>query len=154
MRHEPRHAAGDDRRPRPPVRRRPLPNPVDTGSPIPFPKREPAAIRGAVVAAVTAVVHFLVVVGVVDKSTETALVPGIDVLGLVVAVLWIRLGVTANAKVVARVSTTQGEVVAGEAASAPTGTVLPTTSHGRIDHPIAVPAVATAQTLTGPPPGT
>lgn len=62
-------------------------------------KREPLAIRGAVVAAVTAVLHLLVIAGVLPLSAEVegqaALV--IDLLGTAVLVAWTRGHVTPSA---------------------------------------------------------
>lgn len=87
-------------------------------------KRQPAAVRGAIVAALTAVVHVLVVAGVVDHDTETSLAPLVDTLGFVLAITWIRFGVTPNAKVVARVSTSENLVVAGDASTIPTGEAI------------------------------
>ena len=59
-------------------------------------KREPLAVRGAVVAAVTAVLHLLVISGVLPISAEVegqvALV--IDLLGTAVLVAWTRGHVT------------------------------------------------------------
>ena len=59
-------------------------------------KREPLAIRGAVVAAVTAVLHLLVISGVLPISAEVegqaALV--IDLAGTAVLVVWTRGHVT------------------------------------------------------------
>lgn len=91
--------------------------------------REPLAIRAAVTAAVTAVVHVAVVLGA-PLSTEAELAIGgaIDTIGLVVLLLWTRPNVTANAKVIARV-TNAGAVVAGDAAVTPTGTELAATRH-------------------------
>lgn len=92
-------------------------------APLSIVERQPLAVRAAAVAAVTALVHVLVVVGVVDADTETAIVGAVDALGALVAVLWAIRAVTPNAKVIARV-TTDGEVVAGDAAAAPTDTPL------------------------------
>ena len=62
-------------------------------------KRDPLAIRGAVVAAVTAVLHLLVISGVLPISAEVegqaALV--IDLLGTAVLVAWTRGHVTSSA---------------------------------------------------------
>ena len=62
-------------------------------------KREPLAIRGAVVAAVTAVLHLLVISGVLPISAEVegqaALV--IDLAGTAVLVVWTRGHVTSSA---------------------------------------------------------
>lgn len=86
-------------------------------------EREPVAIRAVVVALVTAVVHVGVVAGVVDKDLEMALVPVIDLAGVLIAILWARRGATANAKVITRVNT-DGEVVAGDASTVPTGATV------------------------------
>lgn len=62
-------------------------------------KREPLTIRGAVVAAVTAVLHLLVISGVLPLTAEVegqaALV--IDLLGTAVLVAWTRGHVTSSA---------------------------------------------------------
>lgn len=86
---------------------------------------EPSMIRAAVVA----VLGLLASLGFswaahVDKGTLTAIVTVITVLLPIVQGIWTRYAVTANAKVVARV-TTDGHVVAGEAALAPTGSRIP-----------------------------
>lgn len=89
-------------------------------------EREPLAIRAAITAAVTAAVHAAVVLGLlhIDKSAEAAIGAAVDAVGLVALILWSRVAVTANAKVIARV-TNDGKVVAGDAAITPTGTELP-----------------------------
>jgi phosphodiesterase/alkaline phosphatase D-like protein len=63
-------------------------------------KREPLVIRGAVVAALTALVHVGVVLGVLDLSAEaeTAVGVAIDVVGTAVLVVWTRGAVTPVAK--------------------------------------------------------
>lgn len=86
--------------------------------------RNPVAIRAAVGAAVTAVVHLLVVFGVpITKAQGSAIGGVVDAVGLLVIVAWARAGVTPNAKVVTRV-TTKGTVVTGDAALTTTGTTL------------------------------
>lgn len=86
-------------------------------------EREPLALRAAITAAVTALVHIAAVYGLVGADAEVAIGTAIDAVGLLVLIVWARAGVTANAKVVARV-TTDGDVVAGDAALADTGTAL------------------------------
>lgn len=86
---------------------------------------EPSMIRAGVVA----VLGLLASLGFswaahVDKGTLTAIVAVITVLLPLLQGAWTRFAVTANAKVVSRV-TTDGHVVAGEAALAPTGSRLP-----------------------------
>lgn len=100
-------------------------------------EREPLVIRAAVTTAVTAVVHVAVVVGLLnlDQGAETAIGAAVDAVGLVVLLLWARPSVTANAKVIARV-TNDGKVVAGEAAVTPTGTEL--AAQQRADAPTVV----------------
>lgn len=89
--------------------------------------REPLAIRAAVTAAVTAVVHVAVTLGLpLDQAAELAIGGAVDAVGLVVLLVWTRPAVTANAKVIARV-TTEGAVVAGDASTTPTGTIIPAT---------------------------
>jgi hypothetical protein len=58
--------------------------------------REPLAIRGAIVAAATAVVHVAVVLGIVhlDASAEVAIGTAIDLFGTAVLVIWTRGAVT------------------------------------------------------------
>lgn len=86
-------------------------------------QRNPVAVRAAAVAAVTAIVHVGVVTGLVPAEVEEPIAGAVDAVGLLALVLWARAGVTPNAKVIARVTTT-GAVVAGDAASTPTGTEL------------------------------
>ena len=58
--------------------------------------REPLVIRGAVTAAVTAILHVMVVLGVfaLDQTAETALAAAIDLIGIAVLVVWTRGKVT------------------------------------------------------------
>lgn len=58
--------------------------------------REPLAVRAAVVALVTAIVHAAVVFGLVHWSAEQETTLGglIDLAGLVVALIWARSAVT------------------------------------------------------------
>jgi hypothetical protein len=58
--------------------------------------REPLAIRGAIVAAATAIVHVGVVLGLLhlDASAEVAIGTAIDVVGTAVLVVWTRGAVT------------------------------------------------------------
>lgn len=91
---------------------------------IPVTKGNPAVVRSVVVA----VLGLLATLGVgwaadVPGEVVDALVTLLVVLGPVVAGLWIRFGVTPNAKVVSRV-TTDGNVVAGDASTVVTGGVL------------------------------
>jgi len=59
-------------------------------------KREPLAVRAAVVAAITAAIHALVVLGVLDLSpeAETAVGVAIDLAGTAALVVWTRGAVT------------------------------------------------------------
>lgn len=61
--------------------------------------REPLIIRGAVTAAVTAVLHVFVVLGVlpIDESAETAIAAAVDLVGMAVVVVWSRGKVTPTA---------------------------------------------------------
>jgi hypothetical protein len=61
-----------------------------------LPTREPVVIRTAVVGILTALLHALVVLGVVpiDADQEQAAAGIIDVVGMVVAALWSRAAVT------------------------------------------------------------
>lgn len=58
--------------------------------------REPLVIRGAIVAAVTALVHLLVVLGALQLApeAETAVAGFVDLLGTAVLVVWTRGKVT------------------------------------------------------------
>lgn len=58
--------------------------------------REPLAIRGAIVAAVTALLHVLIVVGAlpIDADAEHAIAGAVDLLGTAVLVVWTRGKVT------------------------------------------------------------
>jgi hypothetical protein len=61
--------------------------------------REPLVIRTAIVAAVTALIHALVVLGVLpfDPDQEGAVATAVDLLGTAVAVVWSRGAVTPTA---------------------------------------------------------
>ena len=58
--------------------------------------REPLVVRSAIVAAVTATIHVLVVLGVLpfDESQEQAVAGAVDLIGTAVAVVWGRAAVT------------------------------------------------------------
>ncbi len=58
--------------------------------------REPLLIRGAIVAAVTALLHVLIVLGAlpIDVDAEHAVAGAIDLLGTAVLVVWTRGKVT------------------------------------------------------------
>jgi uncharacterized protein (UPF0212 family) len=58
--------------------------------------REPLVIRGAIVAAVTALIHMLIVLGVlpIDESAEHAIAGAVDLVGTAVLVVWTRGKVT------------------------------------------------------------
>lgn len=58
--------------------------------------REPLAIRAAIVAAVTALVHVAALVGLIhlDPATEAGIGAAIDVVGTAVLVVWTRGKVT------------------------------------------------------------
>lgn len=113
--------------------------------------REPVAVRAALVALATAAVHVLVVVGLLDTDTENAIGALIDAAGLVLLVLLVRPAVVPAAKVITRV-TTAGQVVAGEAAVAPTGELLPVGTHD--GPPAVVGSVPVNPELIAPPEGT
>lgn len=86
---------------------------------------EPALIRGFIVA----VLSLLTTLGVswaadVDKETIGTLVAIAVFVIPILQALWTRYAVTANSKVVARVSVSQDAVVAGDAAEVATGQVL------------------------------
>lgn len=58
--------------------------------------REPLLVRGAIVAAITGVLHVLVVLGAlpIDPDAETAIAGAIDLIGTAVLVVWTRGKVT------------------------------------------------------------
>lgn len=58
--------------------------------------REPLLVRTAIVAAVTAVVHALVVLGLLhlDAAAESAIGGALDLVGVAVAAVWSRSAVT------------------------------------------------------------
>jgi hypothetical protein len=58
--------------------------------------REPLLIRGAIVAAVTALLHVLIVLGVlpIDTTAEHAVAGAVDLIGTAVLVVWTRGKVT------------------------------------------------------------
>lgn len=92
---------------------------------LPATKTEPTLIRGAVVA----VLSLLAALGVgwaadVSKDTIASIVVVASVLIPLVQAVWTRYAVTANAKVLARVSTSSGQVVAGDASTTVTGEAL------------------------------
>lgn len=86
-------------------------------------ERQPVAVYAAIVGVLTAVVHVLVVTGVIPVDAEEAIAGTVDAVGALVLVVLAARAVTPNAKVAARV-TTEGQVVAGDAAVPPTGNVL------------------------------
>jgi hypothetical protein len=59
-------------------------------------EREPLLIRGAIVAAVTALLHVLIVLGVlpIDATAEHAVAGAVDLIGTAVLVVWTRGKVT------------------------------------------------------------
>ncbi|UJQ86813.1 membrane protein [Arthrobacter phage Reedo] len=62
-------------------------------------EREPLVIRAAIVAAVTALLHVLVVLGVlpIAPEAETAIAGAVDLIGTAVLVVWTRGKVTPTA---------------------------------------------------------
>jgi hypothetical protein len=101
---------------------------------------EPAVVRGLVVAVLT-LLSAMGIAAASDPSRETiaALVTVASVVIPLIQALWTRFAVTANDKVIARLSTSTGNVIAGPAAAAPTGSVvriesLPTGDPTRGDH--------------------
>lgn len=104
---------------------------------IPFPKAEPALVRGVVMA-----LAFLASLGAswaadVDGQTITMLALGLGLLLPILQGLWTRYVVTPKAQVLAQVTAT-GRVVAGDAAVEPTGTEVdqPMVRHqGTSEHP-------------------
>lgn len=61
--------------------------------------REPVVARTAIVAAATAVLHVLVVLGVfpIDTGAEQAIAGALDLVGVAVAAVWSRAAVTPKA---------------------------------------------------------
>lgn len=93
---------------------------------LPVRKTEPAMIRAAVVAILGLLASLgFTWAGEVDKETlERIVIIGVVVVPLLQG-LWTRFGVVAKSKVLARLSTSTGAVVAGEAATTRTDTPLP-----------------------------
>lgn len=94
-------------------------------SKLPATKTEPALVRGVVIA----VLSLLATLGVgwaadVSKDTIASIVLVASVLIPLIQAAWTRYAVTANAKVLARVATSSGQVVAGDASTVVTGEVL------------------------------
>lgn len=58
--------------------------------------REPLVIRGAITAAITAVIHVLVILGVfpIEPEAESAIGLAVDLVGTAVLVVWTRGKVT------------------------------------------------------------
>lgn len=58
--------------------------------------REPLLIRGAIVAAITALLHVLIVLGVlqINEAAEHAVAGAVDLIGTAVLVVWTRGAVT------------------------------------------------------------
>lgn len=83
-------------------------------------EKQPVAVYAAIVGALTAVVHVLVVTGVIPVDAEQAVAGAVDAVGALVLVVVAARAVTPNAKVVTQV-TTDGDVVAGDASTVPTG---------------------------------
>lgn len=107
-------------------------------------EREPLAVLGAVGVVVTALIHLLVVFGFdVNPEREKAITGLVDAVGLLVILFIGRRSVTANRKVVSRTTTT-GEVVAGDAAAAPTGSLVPIVADPLTGEPVPVVAVRPA----------
>jgi hypothetical protein len=59
-------------------------------------EREPLLIRGAIVAAATALLHVLIVLGIlpIDATAEHAVAGAVDLIGTAVLVVWTRGKVT------------------------------------------------------------
>lgn len=56
--------------------------------------REVVLLRGSIVGAATALIHALVVAGVIPVGAETAVSGIVDAVGLVIALIAVRAGVT------------------------------------------------------------
>ncbi len=109
---------------------------------------EPLAIRAAVTAFVAGVLHVFVIAGPLPLELEAPIVSAVDLGALLVLLILARRKVVAAAKVVTR-RTTAGQLVAGEAATVPTGTpvaVLTTSDGARVSAPVPVAVEST----TGP----
>jgi hypothetical protein len=103
-------------------------------------ERQPIAVKAAVIGLLTALLHVLVVTGVVPVDAEDSIAGLIDAIGATILVVLSIRAVTPNAKVVTRV-TTRGTVVAGEASTAPTGAPVELgAAHGTGD-PVALAPV-------------
>lgn len=100
---------------------------------LPTIKAEPAMVRA--VATVLALLASFGLTWAADVTPEqqALIVAALTILAPLLQGLWTRYAVTANAKVVARVSTSQGAVVAGEAALAPTGSTVYTVTDANDD---------------------
>lgn len=61
-----------------------------------LPAREPLVIRGAITAAITAIIHVLVILGVfpIEPEAESAIGLAVDLVGTAVLVVWTRGKVT------------------------------------------------------------
>ncbi|WP_228941857.1 hypothetical protein [Nocardioides sp. Leaf374] len=102
---------------------------------------EPALVRA--IAMVLALLASLGLGWAADLDAETVATV-VVVVGPVVQWLWTRYAVTPNAKVIAR-TTTDGQVVAGEAATAPAGTVLPVVEQDQGPSMLAYTEIAPAR---------
>jgi hypothetical protein len=113
---------------------------------LPVTRTEPALTRGAVVSALGALAS-LGVWGFADLSAKqigTIATVAVVVVPLVQA-WWTRYGVVAVDKVLLRLSSSRGVVVAGKGAAAPTGTVIPLELHA--GGSLVVPPLTVARDL-------
>lgn len=116
-------------------------DPSKPEAPLSLNARDPLAVRAAAVSVVTVLVGLAIAFGVpITDEQKVALVGAAAVLAPIAVALLSRPKVTANAKVIARV-TTRGRVVAGEAAEQPSETVVATGDEVEVDADGPMPAV-------------
>lgn len=104
-------------------------------------ERHPIAVRAAVAALVVAVIHVLVALGVpVPEDLEDSILDLVDAGAALLVVISAIRAVTPNAKVITQV-TTEGTVVAGEAAIEPTGAEVETLPSNETGLPVPLATV-------------
>lgn len=92
--------------------------------PLSLPEREPLTVLALIVGAVSAVIDVVVAFGVsLAPAAEHSILAAVNAIGLLAIVLLVRPRTVPAAKVIARV-TTGGDVVAGEASTIPTNTLV------------------------------
>lgn len=104
-------------------------------------ERQPLAVLGGVGVAVTALIHLLVEFGIpITERQQTAVGGVVDAVGLLVILFLGHKAVTPNSKVVSR-TTTEGQVVAGDASQARTGSVVDIVADPTTGEPVPVTPV-------------